>query len=235
MLNKETLYTILGGDTGLSVDAIASLEALLKQYPWFEVGHVLQAALPNSTKKQLHVAAAYAQNRALLRSFVDKFNQLEHSSQPAAHPSEATLTSETTIEEAPLLEEGELLEFSDQQQTDKVLEIKAEELSPAAAGQETFELDLAEAPINDDLIDVFLKTAPRIVPPKDIPAEQEDISVDSVKEPDDVATELLAQIFVEQKLFSKAIAVYEKLCLKYPEKSAYFAGQIEEINKLLLP
>jgi hypothetical protein len=81
------------------------------------------------------------------------------------------------------------------------------------------------------LIDKFIETNPRMVPRKDnIP--HVDISEESVKEHDGIFTDTLARIYIKQGYYSKAIFAYEKLILKYPEKSGYFADQIEEIKKL---
>jgi hypothetical protein len=41
----------------------------------------------------------------------------------------------------------------------------------------------------------------------------------------------LAEIYLKQALWDKAINAYEVLSLKYPEKSGFFADRIKEIKK----
>lgn len=55
----------------------------------------------------------------------------------------------------------------------------------------------------------------------------------SIAEDDSFATETLAKLYIKQGSYHKAIRTYEKLSLKFPEKSLYFASQIENIRYLL--
>lgn len=47
----------------------------------------------------------------------------------------------------------------------------------------------------------------------------------------DLISESLADIYAKQGLFKKAMIMFEKLALKYPEKNIYFANRISEIKK----
>jgi hypothetical protein len=101
--------------------------------------------------------------------------------------------------------------------------------------------DNSVVPVNDNednsnpgftLIDKFIEENPAFTPNKlDLVEKRDDISVNSIQEDDNIVTETLATIFEMQKLYEKAISVYEKLILKFPEKSAYFASRISELKK----
>ncbi|NOZ48321.1 MAG: hypothetical protein GXO79_16325 [Chlorobi bacterium] len=86
---------------------------------------------------------------------------------------------------------------------------------------------------NGQLIDEFIDTNPKITPVQSEDKEITNFAEESVKETTEFFTETLATIYIKQKAYNKAILAYEKLSLKYPEKSIYFANQIKKIKKLI--
>ncbi|MBN1251138.1 MAG: hypothetical protein JXR51_07730 [Bacteroidales bacterium] len=60
-----------------------------------------------------------------------------------------------------------------------------------------------------------------------------DVSISSTIENDEIITESIADLYVQQKHYTKAIAAYNKLILKFPEKKTYFAIQIKKVESLI--
>ncbi|GAB3635841.1 hypothetical protein GCM10027422_14310 [Hymenobacter arcticus] len=92
-------------------------------------------------------------------------------------------------------------------------------------------------PSTISLIDSFLQRAPATTRRRQLPsltapepAAQADLSVRSTRAEPDLASESLAKILVRQGKTDRAIAVYERLMVKHPEKMAYFAAQIESLR-----
>ena len=81
-----------------------------------------------------------------------------------------------------------------------------------------------------DLIDKFIKNSPKINIKKEYKPDLEIILDSKIK--DDLITETLAKIYIDQKKYNKAIKAYNILSLKYPKKSSFFADQIERIKNL---
>jgi hypothetical protein len=84
---------------------------------------------------------------------------------------------------------------------------------------------------SDDPIDRFLTNMPGPIRiNEEEPIEKPVVEINSEPETEEIASEPLARIYAMQGLTDKAISIYEKLRLKYPEKSAYFAVQIENLH-----
>ncbi len=81
-----------------------------------------------------------------------------------------------------------------------------------------------------NLIDKFIKNSPKINVDKEYKNDIEIIPESKIK--DDLITETLAKIYINQKKYNKAIKAYNILSLKYPKKSSFFADQIERIKNL---
>ena len=87
---------------------------------------------------------------------------------------------------------------------------------------------------NRNLLDAFLLNQPRIpAPSNEKQVHLDDVSMESLQEDESFMTETLAGIYMKQGYYLRAIKAYEKLSLKYPEKSIYFATQIEKIKELI--
>ena len=78
------------------------------------------------------------------------------------------------------------------------------------------------------IIDKFIENNPKISPIKD------DVDFIVKEKSNDIShlmTETLAQLYVEQKLYTKAIQAYKILQEKHPERTEEFEERIEEIKK----
>ena len=85
----------------------------------------------------------------------------------------------------------------------------------------------------DKIIEKFIHEEPQIKHPSKVKLDSENKAKKSSEDRDELVTETLAKIYTEQMLYHKAILTYKKLMLKFPEKSLYFAGQIEQLeNKI---
>ena len=81
------------------------------------------------------------------------------------------------------------------------------------------------------LIDEFIAKNPKINPDKKS-LSTHNLAKEHLIKPEELMTETLARIYVEQKNYKKAIQSYKILCLKYPEKSSFFANQIKAVEQL---
>ena len=82
-----------------------------------------------------------------------------------------------------------------------------------------------------ELIDKFILENPSISRPKAEFYNPISVAQNSITDQENIVSETLAKIYEKQGYFDKAISIYQKLGLKYPKKSRYFAAQIERIKE----
>ena len=82
-----------------------------------------------------------------------------------------------------------------------------------------------------ELIDKFILENPSISRPKAEFYNPISVAQNSIIDQENIVSETLAKIYEKQGYFEKAISIYEKLGLKYPKKSRYFAAQIERLQE----
>jgi hypothetical protein len=116
----------------------------------------------------------------------------------------------------------------------RLAEIKLEREKEAATNEPA---TLSESPdtmkrglSRSELVDKFLHDKPRLSPPKTTFFSPSERALKSNQDDEEIVTETLARLYYKQGNIGKAVKIYEKLILLFPEKSSYFAAQIEKMT-----
>ena len=181
---------------------------ILENFPYFQTAHILYSkALQNTKsirfKSQLKKAAIYSGDRNLLFDIISQQEDL--------NISKATI-KDKLIKEEKKAELHSFLDWISIVQTKKIVRSKKQN--------------------SDEIINIFLEKKPKIKNNKQRFFNASENAKKSILENNDIITETLAKVYAKQEHFEKAILAYQKLSLKYPQKSSYFADQIKVIKKI---
>lgn len=92
----------------------------------------------------------------------------------------------------------------------------------------TEEIEKQKVESKNKAIEAFIENNPKISQLKD---EVHFVAKEKTDDISHLMTETLANLYVEQKLYSKSIKAFQILVEKFPEKKSYFEGKIEEIKE----
>jgi hypothetical protein len=237
-MNLIEFTKIISDPSSISKGQTKGLDQILEEYPFFQSAHFLRLY---ALKKQrsfryndaLKKTAAYTTDRELLFNYITNFDfeiatELGEA-QGSSSPDSPELAPEELVEAEKNLGIGSPLDFKSDETYSFGEWLQLSQLKPI---DRTVSSDRSrKKPKNNlDLINDFIAQRPRIKPVEE--GNYDDLALESSTENEQLMTETLAHVYLEQKKYEKAIAAFTVLSLKYPEKSSFFADRIEAVKKL---
>jgi len=252
-MQKELLYKCFSDANTLNEFCINELETVVAETPYFQLAWMLLAKSQSKKgndeyKTTLSKTAARVYNREQLFDYIylEQPQVIEKEEQAIEKPilkPKMNESSKTGIKSAdkpiapkPMVKNsGE--EVKSKEDLRSIVKERLAAIEKEKAQKQTNNLEKkpkevkAASKSTQDIIESFIKQNPSISKPKDAAYKEEiELAARSLDEKYDFISETLAEINLRQGHTKKAIKIYEKLSLKYPEKSSYFAAQIEKIK-----
>lgn len=221
-MQAEQFLKLLRDPHNITPEDVAALRDLLRVYPYFQTVYALLAKAAY-TKDQLHAgqavqrAAVYVTDRNYLKAL------LENKPPFVAPVSDATsVTSGLNLKE----EKIKPAERGHDYVNSYINTIQQKAQRKVTNHKSLAQLGSIQAFLQKN-VDFRAKSFQSIPSA----ALQVDLAQKSTVLHDDLATENLARVLQQQGKLKQALAIYERLVLKFPEKRTYFTLLIEQIKR----
>ena len=239
-MDKERLQHIINNPQSINDNDIELLSSMTASYPYFTVAQALLAVGYDLTEdkrlnRQLRLAAAMVPDRNSLRHLLADAKEKK---QTCDLPDEFGNEGQQLIESIVIPEIDLSKSHEELSREMALLEEKRKSLDELKdlIEQRIIELEREKEEFNKEektlskteIIDKFIAENPQISRPKQEFYNPMTVAQASVVDKENIISETLATIYLNQGYVEKAISVYQKLSLKNPEKSVYFAELIEK-------
>jgi hypothetical protein len=246
-MNKEQFFQWMNDPASLDPESAADLNQLTHDYPYFQTArllHVLSLKRAHDYRfePELRHVSAYVPDRSKLREWIVKLDEIEVSGETKVKKEEAEIHRIIKAEQNTQLKELEeqirqgLLEIERKKlklheliEEKKAITGESGQLIEEIAGERK-EIPLRPLP-KDDLLEEFIREAGKQAPNRARFYNPDESARRSIEENEGIISETLARLVAAQGKKDKAIEIYQKLMLNNPQKSSYFAAQIEKLRK----
>ena len=243
-MNKDSYIQLLEKPELISQEHLSDITAIIQEYPYFQSARALRLKILKNQESykynnELKITASHTNDRTVLFDFItsEAFKETPKKEEKTSLKDKILTKRKTT--KASVIEEdlaiGKPLFFT-QKETfsfNQWLQLSSKKTIVRTPDNTTSEKQQQEAPVkskHEAIIDRFIETTPKISRPSK--TNTADIKVSENQQNNQLATETLAKVYLEQKKYDSAIQAYKILSLKYPEKSGFFADQIKRIQIL---
>ncbi|MDR1793734.1 MAG: hypothetical protein LBR36_09935 [Bacteroidales bacterium] len=213
---------------------------LREKYPYFMLGHLF-FSLQNKEILPTRLAILHPKRELLAKMLLNGVFETA--------PKEAYVSENQTVKEKKEKKDiPQTVTVEEKKTVEKITPADTTDAKMAIVQQRLNEIQKEKTPITkkitkkdaqtvtlDDLVEKFTKNPPTISTISDTEYPKinpSDIRKNSLSQKSNVVSETLAEIYVSQKDYDKAIKIYQALGAKYPQKSAKFANIINELKEL---
>ncbi|MFK5856912.1 MAG: hypothetical protein QM503_12345 [Bacteroidota bacterium] len=254
-MNKEEFTGYLEDSKTLTSESIISLNELITEFPYCQSSRILLTLNLFSEKNirydsELKTTAVYVSNRGLLRKYIDRLSTDtikvtlpdEEVIEPKQHVEVEKTDAKVSVEQKEVAKTVNT-KVSVEDDAESIAEVKSIlerhihelELENEQKRTKTTIPKKSSKPgkKKSDIVDDFIKNEPSISRPKAKFYNPVDNAKESIVDNENIVSETLAGIYYDQGHLIKAIKIYQKLSLKFPEKSSYFAALIKKAEKEL--
>jgi len=246
-MNRQQFYQWMDDPLSLSAESTTALLELTREYPYFQTARILyllnlKLMQDYHYDAELRRVAVLAADRARLRHWLilrdDKPSVFE------AKPEKAVSDKDEAAEQ---FRQSQLKELEEQIRASlREIEENKSKLQQLLEEKRSIveELDLQEEPEaasdegsalrplpKDHLLEAFIREKTDQAQGRANFFNPMESARKSIEDNDEILSETLARLVAAQGKKDKAIKIYQKLMLKYPQKSSYFAAQIEKLSK----
>ena len=230
----ERLLSYISHPEKLNRDTLYELRMIVRKYPYFDVARLLM--LKNlyllhdiEFGKELRVAALYLKNRLPLFNLISGYDD--------------AISGETLPDDVSVDRTISLIDAFLGTLPAETLSLEAEGAAAVdyvSAYLKGGEGDAMSVPAlrGQDIIDEFLANGNEKITldltgnAEEASSQSADVNEEPVVE-NSFFTETLANIYIKQGKYEKALEIIKRLCLEYPNKNRYFADQIRFLEKII--
>ena len=203
------------------------LSRTIEKYPYFSLLYIYKAkcakALSHNFQQSLSLASAYSPDRKHLKEIMENEGTIQFSTNTNSSMKNIDIINAK-------IEELKKMYLNDAPKGKNSVESSHDIIKEIDSYTEP---DISSNPTKEELVERFLQIEnPKV---NNLEIEKESASVNevvkkSVEDEFKIVTETMAQIYFKQGHKDKAIKIYRQLILANPEKSIYFATQIQKIE-----